>query len=412
MAFYKITYRQGKTRLTKVIEASSKNKALLAFNSQEKGIILEVRESLEPLNLRWEKSIEKYKNPIKKRRVNQEEYIAFLDQLSTMLDAGMPINICLEQCIDDTKNKPIKSIFTNILSDIESGQSLTQSAKKYTTQLSNLSISLFTLGEQTGTLAQSIMQLSEILTQIHENRMKFKKATRYPLIIIIAMIVAFSVVITLVIPQFKSFFEESKLELPFPTKVLLWIESFIESYGIIVIACAFLIALFFGYMYKKSPSWKYQFDKFMLKVYIIGRVTYYAMIGRFIYLFQVLADAGIPMLDSLDIAKSVVDNSYIKSHLDLINNAVEDGKTLTQGFKDSEQFENMVVQMIQAGESSGSLGKMLSKVNRLYNTKYNYIIDNIATLIEPILIAAIAGFVLVLALGIFLPMWSMVDLAG
>lgn len=412
MPFYKITYRQGKTRLNKVIEAPNRNKALLAFNNLEHGIVVDIQESLEPLTSRWDKSVGKYKNPIKNKKVRQEEYIAFLDQLATMLDAGMPVNGCLEQCIEDTNDKSIKAIFTNVLADIESGQSLTQSTQKYRVQLSNLSISLFNLGEQTGTLANSIMQLSEILTQIHENRQKFKKATRYPLFIIIAMAIAFSVVITFVVPQFKSFFEQSGLELPLPTKALLWTESYLTNYGLYTLGGIFLIVFFITYMYKKSSTWKFQADKIILKIYIIGKVTYFAMIGRFVYLFEVLADAGIPMLDAIEIAKSVVDNSFIRSRLDLINSAVEDGKTLTQGFRDSEQFENMVVQMVQAGESSGSLGKMLSKVNRIYTNKYNYIIDNIATLIEPLLIAAIACFVLVLALGIFLPMWSMVDLAG
>lgn len=412
MPFYKITYRQGKTRLNKVIEASSKNKALLAFNNLEQGIIIDIQESLEPISSKWEKSIGKYKNPIKNKKVKQEDYIAFLDQLSTMLDAGMPVNGSLQQCVEDTRDKSIKAIFTNVLADIESGQSLTQSTTKYKTQLSNLSISLFNLGEQTGTLSKSIMQLSDILSQIYENRQKFKKATRYPITIIIAMIIAFSAVITLVVPQFKSFFEQSGLELPLPTRALLWTESFITNYGLYLLGGIICLIIFMNYMYKKSSNWKFQADKIILKIYIIGKITYYSMIGRFIYLFEVLADAGIPMIDSIEIAKSVVDNSYIRSRLNLIDSAVEDGKTLTQGFRDSKQFENMVVQMVQAGESSGSLGKMLSKVNRIYTNKYNYIIDNVSTLIEPILIGAIAGFVLILALGIFLPMWSMIDLAG
>lgn len=410
--FFNIQYRQGRTRHNKIYEAQNRQKALLKFNMQNQGIVIDVKECPEPLSSKWEKSIQKYKNPIKNKRVNQEQYIAFLDQLSTMLDAGMPVNSCLSQCIQDTKDKSIKAIFTNVLSDIESGQSLTQSTTKYKTQLTNLSISLFNLGEQTGTLADAIIQLSNILTQIHENRKKFKKATRYPLFIVIAMAAAFSVVITYVVPQFESFFRESQLQLPFPTKVLLWLEDALSNYGLYIAVGSFLIAFFLAYMYKKSKSWRYSVDKYILKVYIIGEVTYYAMIGRFTYLFEVLSDTGIPMLDAIAIARGVIDNSYINKQLDAVPNAIEDGKTLTQGFKDSKQFENMVIQMVQAGETSGSLGKMLSKINKLYNSRYNYIIDNISTLIEPILIAAIAGFVLVLALGIFLPMWSMVDLAG
>ncbi len=408
MAYFKITYKQGRTQQSKVIEADNRKKALLSFKTQEGGVISDIKEVSKPMTLKFRKKT----NPIKNKRLNQEEYITFLDQFATMLDAGMPVNVCLDQCIKDTKNKNIKMVFANILSDIESGQSLTQSASKYTTQLTNLSVSLFNLGEQTGTLSTSVMQLSDILSKMHENRQKFKQATRYPLFIIVAMIIAFGVVITFVVPQFKQFFKEANMELPIPTKVLLWFENFLTNYGLYLIGISILIAFFIGFMYNTNYSWRHFMDKILLKVYIVGKVTYYAMIGRFTYLFQVLTDAGIPMLDAIDISKSVIDNTYIKGKLDMINSSIEDGKTLTQGFKDSGQFENMVIQMVNAGESTGSLGKMLSKANKVYNNKYDYIVKNISTLIEPVLITAIAGFVIVLALGIFLPMWSLVDLTN
>lgn len=412
MKYYDILYRQGKIRKNIVYEAPSRQNAISQFKNASLGVMVNIKECQEPFSLKWRKFKEKQNNPIRNKRVNQEQYISFLDQLATMLDAGMPINDCLTQCVEDASDKMIKAIFEVILADIESGQSLTQSASKFQVQLTNLTLSMFELGEQTGTLANSVKKLADILQQIHDNRQKFKKATRYPMFIIVAMIIAFSVVITWVVPQFESFFMEAGLELPYPTRFLLWIEDALSTYGIYILIGAILIAVFLGYMYSKSETWKYHTDRLILKIYIVGDVTYYAMIGRFTYLFEVLTDSGIPMIEAISISRGVIDNSYLDKQLEAIPKSIEDGKTLTQGFKESEQFENMVVQMIRAGESSGSLGKMLSKVNRLYNNRYNYIIDNIATMIEPILIAAIAGFVLVLALGIFLPMWSMVDLAG
>jgi general secretion pathway protein F len=150
----------------------------------------------------------------------------------------------------------------------------------------------------------------------------------------------------------------------------------------------------------------------LLKIYIIGKATLYAMVSRFVYVFQVLVEAGIPMIDALRIAEKIIDNSYLKKAIAKIPTAIEEGKSLNQGFEDAELFENMVVEMIKAGEMGGGLDKMLVKVSKIYKDRFDYIVDNIATMIEPILIMAIAGFVLVLALGIFLPMWNMVDLAG
>lgn len=412
MKFFRVRYKQGKKRSSITFEAVHKAEALKLFRTKSLGVPLTVQEIAEPLGMKLERLKNRFTGPIQNRRVNDEAYITFLDQLSTMLDAGMPINSCLTESIGDTHDPMIRSIFTEVLRDIEGGQSLSRSAAGYQRQIGTLSLSMFELGEQTGTLSNAIAKLSTILQQIYDNRQKLKKATRYPLFILIAMSIAFTVVITFVVPQFQSFFEQSGMELPFPTKLLLWIEHAISTYGPYVVAGAILLATAFSIAYSKTPALRLKTDQFMLKIFIVGKVTYYAMIGRFIYLFNVLTEAGIPMIDALQIAMGVVENDYIKQELKKIPAAIEDGRSLAQGFTESGQFEGMVLQMIKAGESSGSLGIMLGKVNRVYNNRYTYIVDNVATLIEPVLIAAIAGFVLVLALGIFLPMWSMVDIAG
>lgn len=136
------------------------------------------------------------------------------------------------------------------------------------------------------------------------------------------------------------------------------------------------------------------------------------MIGRFIYVFDRLSTSGVPIIDSLKTAIGIVENSYLKERLTKIIDAIEEGKSITSGFEDTNQFESMVIQMISAGENSGSLNKMLDKISDIYRKKYAYLVDNVSTMIEPLLIAAIAGFVLLLALGIFLPMWSIAEAVG
>lgn len=412
MKFYRVRYKRGPQKYSIILEAAHKAEALKIFRDRMLGVPLEIKEASEPLSMKVQRFTRRFSDPIQNRRVRDEPYIAFLDQLSTMLDAGMPINTCLAESISDTHDPMIRAIFADVLQNIESGQSLSRSVSNYQRQLGTLSLSMFELGEQTGTLGNAIAKLSSILQQIHDNRQKLKKATRYPLFILIAMVIAFTVVITFVVPQFQSFFEESNLELPFPTKLLLWTEHALSTYGPYILTMAIILSAAFSFAYAKNPALKLKTDQYFLKIYIVGKVTYYAMIGRFIYLFNVLTEAGIPMIDALQIAMAVVDNSYIKQELQKIPLAIEDGRSLAQGFTESNQFEGMILQMIKAGESSGSLGTMLGKVNKVYNSRYEYIVDNVASLIEPILIAAIAGFVLVLALGIFLPMWSMIDIAG
>lgn len=412
MKYFRIRYKQGKNRGIEVVEAENRLVALNTFSQNPLGVIQTIDEVSQPFNLRLKKIQEKWNNPIKNERVKDEPYIALLEQIYVMLDAGMPINISLQQAIDGVDDKMLKAIFQEILNDIEGGQSITDSAKKFTFQLGTLSISMFDLGEKTGTLSDSIRRLADIIQEIYDNRLKFKKATRYPLFIIIAMAIAFTVVITYVVPQFEDLFRSAKLELPFPTKFLLWLEYAIVTYGPYIIASAIVLASIFTKMYKKHESIRLKTDKFLLKIYIVGDVTYYAMIGRFVYIFNVLTEAGIPIIDALHTANGIVDNTYMHAQLAKVADAIEEGKTLHQGFSETELFDNMPLQMLNAGEQSGFIGAMLGKLTKLYKNKYDYIIDNVATMIEPILIAAIAGFVLLLALGIFLPMWSMTEMAG
>jgi general secretion pathway protein F len=226
------------------------------------------------------------------------------------------------------------------------------------------------------------------------------------------MMIAFVVVIVMVVPQFQEVFADSGAELPYPTQLLLWIEHAVTRYGPYILAGAVGLFVLFSWLYRKYPEVRLQTDRWMLKIYIVGKVTHYAMIGRFVYIFNVLMHAGIPITDALDAAIGVVDNAYMRQRLATIRRAIEEGRPLHSGFEESGMFANMINQMVKAGEQGGALTTMLQKVTKYYQDRYQYIVDNVAAMIEPILISAIAGFVLLLALGIFLPMWSMAEAMG
>ena len=412
MKFFKIIYKRGKKRATTYIEAENKALAIKNFMDLRIGVLVKIYETKRPLTLYFKELKERLNNPIKNKKANIEVLISIIDQIVIMLDAGLPLNTALNEIIKNQKDLMLKAIFTQILEDIESGKSFYEAAKRYKNQLGWLTLSMVRLGEETGTLPESLNHLSKILQAILDNRRKFKKATRYPLFIIFAMIIAFIVVIVMVVPQFEEFFKETKMELPLPTRFLLWVESAIVTYGPYILAFSILIFSTILILYKKSEKARLFLDKLLLRIYIVGDATLYAMISRYIYVFRILVEAGIPMLDALNISSEIVENSYIKKELEKIPTAIEEGRSLKSGFNDTKLFENMVVEMIKAGEIGGGLGKMLSKISKIYQDRFDYIVDNIATLIEPILIGAIAGFVLILAMGIFLPIWNMVDLAN
>ena len=412
MSYFEIEYLKKGQKDTAVLSAPNKLEAIKEFKEHPKGIFVSIKETSEPFDIK----LQKYKTKLSKyfapKKIPMLSYIATLRQMAVMLDAGIPINTTLENTVKTSDDKQIKEIFEQVANDIESGADLSTAMKRYDKKVGKLSIAMIELGEKTGMLSESINRLADILQEIYDNRQKMKKATRYPLMTIFAMIVAFSIVITMVVPQFTSIFASYKAELPFPTRLLLWVEHAIRDYGIIIGGGAVGIFITLSYIYKKNINFKYLVDKMMLKVYIIGSVIYLSMIGRFIYIFDNLIKAGIPILEAMETATSVIDNTYLKDRLDMIKNSITEGKSLTEGFRSSGQFETMILQMLEAGESSGAINMMLEKISNYYKNKYANLIDNISTMIEPILIAGIAGFVLLLALGIFLPMWSMADAAG
>lgn len=411
MSWYFIRYKRGKKRGSIALEAEEKLEAIEMFQEKRLGMIVSIRQGNTPLLKMLEKKYIAFASLFEKR-IPKSALIASYRQIGTLLDAGIAINTALTEAILYTESVPLRDVYKHILQGIENGQSLSTSMQPYEEKIGSLSISMFRLGENTGTLSDAILKLADILEQIEDNRRQLVKATRYPVFIIFAMVVAFAVVITMVVPQFQALFAETKMELPMPTRFLIWMEYAIVKYGPFILIGAVGLSAFYSWLYRNFISIKLQTDRYLLKIYIVGTVMNLAMIGRFIYIFDALLEAGIPVLQALDTAISVVDNTWLRHRLEHIPKAIEEGRSLREGFEESELFERITIQMIKAGEEGGALSKMLVKVSKYYNDRYQYIVDNIATMIEPILIMAIAGFVLVLALGIFLPLWSMVEMAG
>jgi len=401
--YFKIKYsNKGKIQEV-VIFAKSIKEALDKFRKKKLGILIEIEKFDKP------SFIKEFLQKIDISKINLEEFISILDQMSVMLDAGVAIDLVLEGIVESIKNKKLKTIFNSILQDIQSGLSLNMAFEKHKKELGTLVVSMIKLGEETGDLVGAIKSLSLILNEILDNRRRLKKATRYPMFIIFAMSIAFVIVILFVIPPFKSLFAQLKIELPLPTRFLLWIESAIKDYGLYMLFGMFIVSGILSYIYSKSETFRLKTDRFILNIYIVGDVIKLAMIGRFVYVLQRLIDSGVSILEAVDISLDIVDNFYIRKKLENIRQSIIRGGGIANGFRESDLFENMIIQMISAGEESGSLVLMLQKISNYYLQKYRYIVDNIATLIEPILIAAIAGFVITLALGIFLPMWSLID---
>ena len=403
MIVYKIDFVEKGKKKTLFLRVNSKKEAIKEFKKKHKGLIKNISE-IEKKSL-----LEVLESKFESKKFKLEELIAIFDQLYVMVDAGISIDMSLSNTLDGIKNKALKRIFEDIYNKINSGYSLYDAFKNYEKELGIIVVAMIALGEESGDIANALKELTLILTEINENRKRFKKATRYPLFIIFAMIIAFIVIIVFVVPPFKAIFAQLKTELPLPTRFLLWIEGAVVNYGWIILGFSVIVFIILNYLYKISDKAKYFFDKMFLKIYILGKVIELAMIGRFVFVFKSLIQSGIPIVSAFDVAIGIVDNSYLKNRLLLIKDEVVKGGTIYDGFKNSELFEPMIIQMVKAGEDSGNLTQMFEKIASYYSKEYQYIVDNIAVLIEPILIAAIAGFIFTIALGVFLPMWNLTE---
>ncbi|EAI4414006.1 type II secretion system F family protein [Campylobacter fetus] len=392
------------------IKAENRVEAKETAMKQNRGIVIKVTETKTvPLDIQISEIKQKLTQKLLYPKVKIPNLVACIRQLSVMTNAGISIHDSIKEVIKSTTDKRLKLIFENVNDDLNAGMSITESLNLYSDELGNVVIAMVRLGEESGNMAESLQKLAEILQEIWDNQRKFKKAIRYPTLVICAIAIAFVLLMVLVVPTFRDIFEQLNAELPLPTRILLNIEYLITNYGFICLGGIVLFLFILTNLYKKNGKFKNIFDKYILKVYLIKNIIFFSSMSRFNLIFTELVRAGIPINDALDTACVTISNSYIKNKLLGVKVNVQRGNPLNYAFSETKLYEGMLLQMISAGEKSGSLDSMLEKVTDYYKEKFNTLIDNISSYIEPILLVFIAATIILLGLGIFLPMWDMAN---
>jgi len=397
---------RGKKEI-KPIYASSIHEARKIAKLKFNGIILKVSKSTPPLKERFEHFKNTTLTNLKRSKVKPDSQIAAIRQLSVMTNAGISIHDSITEVANSTIDNNLKNILKHAADDINSGSSLSQSFRPFKLELGNLTIAMIELGEQTGKMSESLNSLADMLEGIRVNITKFKKAMAYPRNVMIAMTAAFIVLIMYVVPKFKDIFEKLGADLPLPTKILLWLEHALNTYGALIASLIFTIFIVLNYLITHDDKVRYIFHKILLKIYLIKKIILFATLNRFTLVFTELITAGIPVADALNTSIAMVDNLVLRKRLNGVKFAVDKGAPLYDGLKETKLFENMIIQMVSAGESSGQLDTMFKNISEYFKMKFDAIIDNLSQAIEPILLAMIAAMVTMLALGIFLPMWDM-----
>ncbi len=408
MNYFEVNFIYSGKRGSEVVKAKTRRQALaIAKAKMPGGTILKAIEVSAPLEDRIEDIKAKIFGSLMEGKIKTENLISSIRQLSVMTNAGISIHDSIREVTKSTEDKQLKAMFGQIDDDLNAGKSLTEAFMPYSYQVGDITIAMIELGESTGNMADALSKLAEILEEMMENSKKLKSAMRYPTTVIIAISVAFTILMMYVVPKFKEIFEKLNADLPAPTKILLFCEHALNTYGLYILMTIIGTVMFHKYKYKNDLEYKRVVDKYILRVYLIGNVIFYASMSRFMLIFTELVRAGVPVVESLETAVMTIENENIKEKLSNVKLAIERGSNLTDSFRDTDLFEGMLIQMIKAGEQGGALDKMLEKVTEYFKSRFKEIIENMSAYIEPILIGFIAGMVLMLAMGIFMPMWDM-----
>jgi len=407
MKYFSVTVLNRGKRQVQGLHAEDKKEAHFLAKVKFPGIILKVAESSPPLDQQLKAFKTNITKNFKKKKIKQDALIAGIRQMAVMTNAGISIHDTLKEISDSTEDQRLKEVFGKIGEDINAGLSMSQSVENFRYEMGNLTLAMIQLGEKTGNMAEALYDLADMLEEIRRNFIKFKKAMAYPRNVMIAMAVAFTILISYVVPEFKKIFEQLNAELPLPTRILLALEVAINEYGAYVLGSIIIFFLTARFAINHYYHVRYKFHQLLLRTMLIKKLIHYGTLNRFMLVFSALVHAGIPIADSLDASIDMIDNLPLKGKLQTVRSAVEKGNSLNQGLKDTGLFENMILQMVAAGEQSGQLDAMMEKVTEYYKMKFDAIIDGLSEAIEPIILFFIAGMVLLMALGIFLPMWDM-----
>lgn len=345
---------------------------------------------------------------VTKQKIRQQDLVIFCRQLHTLLKAGVSINITLEKIAATSKNKRLQSVIYDLKQKIENGQSFTDALSTHKDVFNDLFIHMVEVGESSGQLEGIFLRLSFYIEQEMRTTRRIKSALRYPTIIICGILAAFIVLNVFVVPAFSGMYAQFEAQLPLPTRILVAISNFMRGYWQVILLLIFILIIFLR-MYLKTDKGKYALDWFKLRIPVVGQILYEATLARFCRVFASTMATGIPLLQGMQLSYEILDNRYLQRRFTIMQHAVKQGLSLTASAKKANLFTPLVIQMMGVGEESGSLEDLLNKVAEFYEEEVDYKLNRLTDLIEPIMLIIIGGMILVVALGVFLPTWNMIN---
>jgi type II secretory pathway component PulF len=338
--------------------------------------------------------------------VKINDLILFSKQFRSMMQAGIPIVRLLTVLENQTENKVLKKTVAAIGQDIKGGSTLHDAMKKHPTIFTPLYLSMINAGEISGTIPDVMSRLIGIIE--HEAKIKndIRSAMQYPVIVVIALGIAFFVLLTFVIPKFVGVFAKAGLTLPWPTKVAMLMYQFLANYWYVIIMAVVGVIVGLTYWFRTDTG-RFTRDTIILKLPLFGPLLQKAALSRFASIFAILQSSGVPVMQSLEVLSGTIGNTAISRQFEVVREKVKEGQGISGPLGSAKYFTPMVVDMVAIGEETGNIDDMLRQISIHYDDEVAYSVKQLSDALGPILIVGLAAVVGFFALAIFMPMWDM-----
>jgi type IV pilus assembly protein PilC len=347
---------------------------------------------------------------LKRERVKLKDLSFFSRQLSVLIDAELPLIQSLGLLAEQQKNKYFARVITEVKEDVEAGAALNQALRKHPKVFDDLYCNLVASGEQSGSLDTMLRRLADYQESMMKLRAKVKQAMIYPV-----AIVSFAVIVTIfmlwkVIPVFAGIYQELGAELPGLTAAVLGLSNFVSRYILLIVVGLVGIIILYQ-QWHKTASGREVVDRVKLKIPVMGNLMQKISLSRFTRTLSTLISGGVPMLESLKISSTTTDNIIIERQVLQARQMVSEGKSLNDSLKQAGQgqFPSMMIQMVNVGESTGTLDEMLGKLANFFDDEVDTAVSSLLSALEPLVLIFVGGIVGTLVISMYLPLFSLIQ---